>query len=54
MLEWNVLGSCLYNGQYERHIENTSNPMQGWQKHYYYLCYMPSSVSGQDEPSLAL
>ena len=32
MLEWNVLGSCLYNGQYERHIENTSNPMQGWQK----------------------
>ena len=32
MLESKVLDSCLYNGQYERHIENTINPMQGWQK----------------------
>ena len=32
MLRWKVLGSCLYNVQYEIHLENTINLMQGWQK----------------------
>jgi len=38
MLEWKVLGSCLYNVQYERHLENTINPMQGWQKQIITVC----------------
>ena len=29
---WKVLGSCLYNVQYEVHLENTINHMQCWQK----------------------
>ena len=32
MLGWKVLGSGLCNVQYEIHLENTINPMQGWQK----------------------